>query len=392
VAGPGSRLRLHRDRLTWTLYGWLGTWGWFVFGFGPTVPLLRAEQGTSRTVAALHGTMLAVGAVLAGVLVVALTRRLGRRTVIAAGTATVGVGAALLVSGGGLEVTLPGALLAGTGGSTALNATSPALAEHHGPAGAAAISEGNAAAAAVGVAAPLAVGASVAAGWGWRPGLGVVVVLAAVAAALVHRLPIERALGSGAPRGPRGGGRAPLGGAFWALLGVLSVGVGVEFGTTFWAGDLLQVRLGAAPGQATAAVTGFVAGMAGGRLLAGRLALRVSAPRLVAGALVTAAVGWLLLWTATALVVAVAGLVVCGLGVALLFPLSVAMLIDASRGRGDVASGAGSAAAGCAIGLSPFVLGALADAVGPHRGFLLVPALLAVAAVLLAVSRRAARR
>ncbi|MFC5997877.1 MFS transporter [Quadrisphaera sp. GCM10027208] len=403
-AGAG-RLTLRRDGLTWTLYGWLGTWGWFVFGFSPAVPLLRAEQGTSRSVAALHGTMLALGAVLAGWFGVALTRRFGRRAVISGGALTLALGVLLLVSGGGLEVTLPGALLAGTGGSTALNATSPALADHHGPAGAAAISEANAGAALVGVLAPLALGASVAAGLGWRPAVGVAAALGVAAFLAVRRLPPDPALDrpgpapdrpdqaldrSGPPAPPAGTPR--LGLRFWSLVGVLALGVGVEFSTTFWAGDLLQVRLGAAPGTAAAAVTGFVAGMAVGRLLAGRLALRFSPARLLLAGLLTAGAGWLVLWTAPTVPAAVVGLVVAGGGVALLFPLSVSLVMAASGGRPDLGSAAGSVGAGVAIGSAPFALGALADAVGPHQGFLLVPVLLLSAAALLLTAVGAGRR
>lgn len=396
-AGAG-RLTLRRDGLTWTLYGWLGTWGWFVFGFSPAVPLLRAEQGTSRSVAALHGTMLALGAVLAGWFGVALTRRFGRRAVISAGALTLALGVLLLVSGGGLEVTLPGALLAGTGGSTALNATSPALADHHGPAGAAAISEANAGAALVGVLAPLALGASVAAGLGWRPAVGVAAALGVAAFLAVRRLPPDPALDRPEPAHHRPGPPAPpvetprLGLRFWSLVGVLALGVGVEFSTTFWAGDLLQVRLGAAPGTAAAAVTGFVAGMAVGRLLAGRLALRFSPARLLLAGLVIAGAGWLVLWTAPAVPAAVVGLVVAGGGVALLFPLSVSLVMAASGGRPDLGSAAGSVGAGVAIGSAPFALGALADAVGPHQGFLLVPVLLLSAAALLLTAVGAGRR
>jgi len=386
TAGAGP-LRLHRDGLTWALYGWLGTWGWFVFSMGPAVPLLRAEQGTSRSVAALHGTAMAIGAVLAAYLAVTLARRFGRRTVITGGALLLTAGVALLVSGGGLEVTLPGALLAGTGGSTALNATSPALAQHHGPAGAAALSEGNAVAALVGVLAPLALGLSVAAGLGWRPALAVGGVLALGAALSLRRVADVPALGPAARPAPRGS-RAPLGRRFWMLLGVLSIGVGVEFSTTFWAGDLLQARLGASPGVAAGAVTGFVAGMAAGRFAAGRLALRHSPVRLLMVALLTAGAGWLVLWTAPGVPAGVAGLVLSGLGVALLFPLAVSLLMAASGGRPDVASAAGSAGAGVAIGSAPFALGALADAVGPHLGFLLVPALLLVAGVLLIAAVR----
>lgn len=356
------------------------------------MPLLRDEQGTTRSVAALHGTVLAVGAVLAGLLGVALTRRLGRRAVVTAGALLVAAGVLLLVGGPGLPATLAGALLAGTGGSIALTATSPALAEHHGPAGAAALAEGNAVAALVGVAGPLAVGGAVAAGLGWRPAVAVAVPLAVVAAATLRAVPNEPALGRGAPRRPAGAARPPLGVPFWLLTGVLSLGVGVEFATTFWAGDLVADRLEVGPGAAVASVTAFVAGMAVGRFVAGRLALRHAARPLVLGAIGVAVVGWALLWLATGLPVALTGLLVAGLGVALLFPLSLSLLMDASRGRRDTASSVGSVGTGVAIGTAPFVLGALSDAVGPHRGFLLIPVLLAVAAALLVGSGVAGRR
>ena len=72
-------MTVQRDRLTWSIYSYLGLWGWFLYSFGPSVPLIRAEQGTSRAVAGLHGTSLAVGALLAAALTVPVTRRLGRR-------------------------------------------------------------------------------------------------------------------------------------------------------------------------------------------------------------------------------------------------------------------------------------------------------------------------
>ena len=53
-----------RGPATWLTYSQLGIYGYFLYGFGPTVPLLRDEQGFSRTVAGLHGTALAVGALL----------------------------------------------------------------------------------------------------------------------------------------------------------------------------------------------------------------------------------------------------------------------------------------------------------------------------------------
>ena len=64
----GQVPRLTRDRTTWLIYAQLGLWGFFLYGFGPVVPLLRDEQGTSAAVASLHSTAIAVGALLGGAL------------------------------------------------------------------------------------------------------------------------------------------------------------------------------------------------------------------------------------------------------------------------------------------------------------------------------------
>ena len=75
------------------------------------------------------------------------------------------------------------------------------------------------------------------------------------------------------------------------------------------------------------------------------------------------------------------GLLACGLGVALYFPLGLARAIAASGGRPDRASARVGIGAALASGVGPFVLGALADATGIHAAMLVVPVLLVVAAV-----------
>ena len=376
--------RLHRDPLTLCLYGAFAAWGWFLFGFGPTVALLREEQGTSRGVAGLHGTAMAVGSGLAGVLAVALARRWGRRRVVTAGLGVLAVGVALVVSGLGLAATLTGALVSGLGGLMAINAAGPALADHHGERATAALTEGNAVCTALGVLSPVALGALAATALGWRAATLVTLPLVALALVTLRRLPDEPALGRPAP--PRPGPRQPLGRTFWLLWGVIVCGVAAEFATTFWAGDLLSARLGVGDGAAAAAVGAFVLGMTVGRGFAARMALVLRPRVLLAWALVVAAAGWAVLWTATAPAVFVAGLGVCGLGVSLLFPLTLAMLMAASGGRADSAAAMGSVGSSFASGVAPFALGALGDLVGPHRGFLMVPALLAAALILLVAS------
>ena len=72
--------RLVRDRVTWLIYAQLGLFGYFLYGFGPVVPLLRDEQGVSLRVASLHGTGIAIGALAGGALFPVLARRYGRGT------------------------------------------------------------------------------------------------------------------------------------------------------------------------------------------------------------------------------------------------------------------------------------------------------------------------
>jgi fucose permease len=113
------------------------------------------------------------------------------------------------------------------------------------------------------------------------------------------------------------------------------------------------------------------------------LALRVRPGLLLLVSVAVTAVGWLVLWLATSLAVAVVGLAVSGLGMAFHFPLGVSRSLEASGGLTDLASGRIALGGGLAIGLAPFVLGALSDAVGVHAAFVLVPALLAAAGLLL---------
>jgi predicted MFS family arabinose efflux permease len=349
------------------------------------VPLLREEQGTSLTVAGLHGAMLAGGALVAGLATPVLVRRHGRGAALWGGLAAVCAGILLYTGLTALAATLLGTLLAGTGGSMTINATAPALGEHHGRSGPAAISEGNAVAAGVGVLGPLAVGAAVATGVGWRAGplvtVGLVVVLAVVLGRT--RVPPPFAPAAGTPAG------TSLPAAYWVLWAVLVASVGVEFCMTLWAAEALRTSAGLGAGAASAGVTGFVAGIAVGRLAGGRLALRAAPDVLLLGALGVAAGGFLLFWATELPVVAVAGLVVTGLGVALLYPMAIVLAMAASGGRPDLAIGRAGLGVALAIGAAPFALGAVADALGTRRAFLIVPGLLAVAAAGVVTARRA---
>lgn len=386
-AGVGPGPVLQRDRVTLAVYLMAASWGWWLYAFGPAMVLLRDEQGTSRTVASLHGTMQAAGALLAGLLVPLLVRRFGRRRLLAMGCTGMLAGILLLVVGPGLPFTLAAALLAGTTGSIAFNMTTPVLAALHREVSTAAISEANAVAATMGLLAPLVLGVAVAAGVGWRAAMVIAALLMMATVVAVVRAGASLAW-STRPARPSGG-RQGFSRSFWAVWVTLVACIGVEFATAFWAADLLMTGKGMTPGRASAAVSALVGGMAAGRWAAVRLARRWAAPRMLAVALGVAAGGWALMWAAPGPATAVAGLGLLGLGLSWHFPLAISLLMDAAGARTDAASGLASVGAGLASGAAPFVLGAAADRVGPQQAFLVVPVLLVVAFVSL---RLAARR
>jgi predicted MFS family arabinose efflux permease len=372
-------VRLDRDRLTWLTYLQLGCYGYFLYGFGPSVSLLRDEQGVSRSVAGLHGTSLALGSLLSALLVAPLVLRLGRAPVMWGGMATMCAGLVTYTSSTALPVTLGGAFVGAFGGSFVVVSNAPVLSDRHGAAGPSAISEANAVAAGVGTLAPLVVGGAVALGLGWRP-------------AMLLLLPVVLALavlgrGVRLPRPPRAAGRAERGGRlpgrYWSSWAVVTAGIAVEFCLVLWTAEVLREQTGLAPGPAAAGVTALVGGMAAGRLAGGRLALRRPVDTLLYGAILTTATGFVAFWLTSSVWVALPGLVVCGLGVALFYPLGIARAIAASEGRPDQASARAGVGAALAAGAGPFVLGAAADAVGLHWALLVVPALLLTAATLL---------
>jgi predicted MFS family arabinose efflux permease len=367
--------RLHRDRRTWLTYAQLGTYGYFLYGFGPALTLLREDVGFSRTVAGLHGTALAVGALLAALCVAPLSVRFGRTAMIWAGLVLLCLGVAIFTAFTAVPLTLFGSFVTSFGGSFVVTCSSTVLAAVHHESGPAAITEANAVAAGVGAIAPLVVGASVAVSLGWRAAVLVVIPIVAVEAVAGRRAAVVPR-----PEPAYGGGRAArLSRRYWVSWVVVTAGIGVEFCLALWSADLLQHRTSLSRAAAAASVTALVAGMAVGRTFGGRLALRLPLDRLLVGAVGVNAVGFAVFWLATWPLLAIAGLAVAGLGVALYFPLGLARAIGASEGRPDQASARVGLGAALASGGGPFVLGALADHIGIHAAMLVVPALLVVA-------------
>ncbi|MEU1685650.1 MFS transporter [Micromonospora sp. NPDC005707] len=429
--------RLTRDRTTWLTYAQLGLWGFFLYGFGPVVPLLRDEQGTSAAVAGLHSTGIAVGALAGGALFAPAARRLGRGPAIWLGLAGVAAGVIALSLLHPLPATIAAVAVIATFGMVVISGVSVVLTAHHGPAAPAALTEANAACAGMGILAPLVIGATVDAGLGWRPAMaaevGLITLVALAAVTLRVRIPkaapavaaaadpptspppasspildtyrsprteivqdpprpaaMEAAARAGVdPVGRAVPGRLPR--AYWIAWVLMSVTGSIEVCLSLWTADVLRTHAGLTAGGASAAVAAIVCGMFAGRLAGGRLALRWPPVPLLLAALTVSLTGFALFWSAPVDWLAVTGLVVLGLGNALHYPLAISIALAAAGPAADKAAGWASYSMGVGFGIAPVALGWVADGVGPHLAFLLLPGFIAAAMLLTVRLGRALR-
>ncbi len=370
-----------RDRLTLLVYCQLGLWGYFLFGFGPVVPMLRDDLGISNTVAGLHATMLSAGSVTAASLYPRLARTLGRQGTARLGMAGLATGVAVLCSAEVLAVTLTGVFIAGGFGSLLVTGSAVILRERHGAGAPAAITEANAVAAAFGLVGPGLIAAAAALDLGWRPVMLGVVLIAAAVALTLGREPIPDGIASS--RGTKG--KLPR--RYWGAWLVVAMSIGIEASMTVWSSDLLRESAGMSEGAAAAGVSVLLAGMFTGRVLGARLARQRPEGALLA-ALFLAGGGFVVFWTAGTAAQGLLGLAVMGLGMSLHYPLSVTAAIEAGDGHPDLAAGRAALGVGAAAALMPLAMGAMSDAAGISAAFALVPILLAVAVTSLIVSSR----
>lgn len=373
MTSTGELKPLH-DRPTWISFGQISTWVWMLFAFGATQALLRDELGSTRSVTSLYSLAMASGGLICGFVFAALARRFGRRRMLRAGSFITIAGLLLYVTGTSVAVTIAGIGITGLGGAFIIVGSSAFLTDHQRGAAPAALSEGNAIGALAGLLAPLAVGACVAAGWGWRP---------AVLAACVALLVLELARGRTASYDQAAGGATEVPGRlpaiFWWSAILLTCTAGAEFCLTFWVADLLRDRGGFGAAAAAAGLSAVVIGMAIGRFGGARLAQVMDPERLLMIGIVVCMAGFAAVWITTVAWLMLAGLVVTGIGMGVHWPLGITRAVRASAGRSNRASAMASVATGLAVAAAPALLALLAQGLGIHVAFLLVPVLLLLA-------------
>lgn len=355
-----------------------GLLGYVLNGLGPVLPHLQEALSLSRGQVAAYPTLYAAGMMVMGFAGHGVVGRWGR-------SASFRLAALALGAAAGLLAFTPSALLAG-GGAVVMGASAAlmmvvvqaTLADEHGPHMIGAISEANAVSSFAAIVGPLVIGAALATGIGWRLGYAALPILisgylawAAIGGSEAPPVPAEQPLGV-SPSGQRRN---------W--LGILAV-VAVEFAFVFWATDYMRSVVGLDDAPSAWLTSFFFVGMVTVRALGARF--RVGRPeRALLWALAVCLVGFGLFWAGGAsshsALIAGAGLLVAGSGVALLYPLSFTRFLQGSTRGSAHASGRAALASAAAIGLSPLLLGQVADATGLFGAMLVIPVLIVLAAL-----------
>ena len=382
----------HRDRLTWTLFSGLFGFGVLNAILGPALPYLQAEEHISYLPGALHQLAFAVGGGLAGVLAIRVEARLGRGVTIRLGLAAAAIAGLAVGYGDAIAVTVPGAFFMSLFGTSALVRMWAALADAHGPRRTVAMTEGEVMVSLGGTVVPLVLAGVAATVLTWRFAFvaGAAVVLTAVLAMGAVRIPRPERIVAPDLR-PRAT-ELPAPSSPVPTLVIIFAIVALEFSLSFWLASYLNRNVDIGRADAVLMVSGLYAANLTGRVLASRLARRVTGERLLAASLVLALVGLPILLAARGAAVAAVGIALTGIAIGAMFPLTSSMHVGVSSRNADGAIGQVTGIASIGQILGPFAVAAIAQAAGLRVGLLILPGLVLLAASGLTGHNRQARR
>jgi MFS family permease len=374
----------HRDRRTWAAYLLLGLFAYLETSIGPAMPFLRAQLGIGYTVASLHFSAFAAGAIVMGLTGERWVRRIGRNRALWGGIGGMIAGALLIAFSPVVAGTILGALAMGVFGTLSLMANQAVLSDLHGAQRTIALTESNVAATSMAILAPLIIGSVAAAGLGWQWGL----VLTVPWAMLLWWSFRGVRFPSAPPVAHHHAAGARLPAAFWMLCLVLFLVSSVEWCMAYWGAEFLASVVRLNPATAATAMTIFFAAMAGGRLLGSRLVRRYASLTVLLSAIVVALGGFLLFWLAPMPAASLPGLFLAGLGIANFYPLTVAVATGVAPHLIDEATARLAVAGGTALLVAPLAVGAISDVAGMRWGFgIVVPLLLTAFASVVVATR-----
>ena len=368
--------KIERDKFFWTIALQTLVINFFLGGFGPAQPLLRADQGTSLTIAGLHGTAMGVASIFAGFANPWLSHKFGRSNAGWIGFYIFLVGLVAISFLQPVPLTILAAGIAGFGVSTVINSSVTSLNSRYKAMAPIAVGQANGVASVGYVLGTFTIGniAQQAPDF-WRLGL-LLILPVGLYLAFFYR---EKSDEPHVPHvdGPQSGKLSP---AFWiAWFGFIAT-ISTEFATAFWAAALVRDRTDASAAISTIAIMALGTGMGLGRFFGGRVMHKLSLDHQLLAILGLQLLSFVGIWLSHNLAISIVALLLNGIGISMQFALTSLRLISHSDGRPDLAIGKSSLGAGIAIGGAPFLLGVLGDSFGISRAYLMVPVLILIAA------------
>lgn len=366
-----SKVKL--DSYFWTVAGQITILNFFLGGFGPAQPLLREEQGTSLTVAGLHGTSMGLAAIISGFLYPTVVHKVGRKRAAWSGLALFSLVLPLFVLGNSVYMTLSAVLFACVGFNFVILSSIPLLSHHYPGKSDVVVSQSNAIASVGYVFGTFLVGTLASWGISWRLGLMLCLPVAFLVY-VIGRNKIDDVHDQDAPKQS-----GSLSKKFWLSWIGFFASISTEFSTAFWAASLISERTGAAATISTICVVALGTGMGIGRWFIPIWLKNYSIDKRLEFILYLQLAAFTIFWLSHNLQVSLIALLFVGLGISGQFSLSMLRMMRLSDNRPDLAMGKSSLAAGLAIAISPFFLAFLGDNIGISKAYLMVPILVGVA-------------
>jgi MFS family permease len=362
-----------------------GVLAWFAYlqaAPGLVIAHLRDELHLSYSTGGLHVAAFAVGSMVAGVVSARLERALGRRRLLWSAAALMGAGAIGLTAGRVAAVTVGSVLVMGAGGGLLLVTIQAVLSDRHGERRAVALAEANVAASIAYVVLIGVLSLMAALQAGWRVALLASLIVPVLMWWSNRRLAIDAP-----PPSRAAADRLP--GVFRIAAAMFFCMTAAEWCVTAWGATFVEDAAGVSADIAVLLMAGYFGGVVAGRTLGSRLARRHDPARLLALALIVAAVGFAVLWPSQSLAQALAGLSLLGVGLGNLFPMAMSVTVSLAPAQAALAGGRAVAVTSFAVLLAPLTVGTLADATSLTAAFGVVPVVLAVAAAALTLLQRA---
>lgn len=349
-------------------------------GFGPALPLLREQQGTSAAVAGLHGTALGLASIVAGILNARIVHKFGRRNSVWLGLGFFNIGALGFVIFPDAWQTIIAIFLGGIGLSITINNTFMKLRIHFSNNSARAISQANGVNSAFMLTGNFIVGIIASSSFSWKLGLLICMPLSAIIYLTLGRNEVDEYVPeeTGHQRGS-----LPL--KYWISWLGMSFCIAFEFAIAFWAAALLKERTTISAATATTLVLAFPLGMMLGRWFGTYLFPNLDIDQRLKSIIALQGIGFVIFWSSEIVLISFIALFLVGFGTSMQFALSTLRLLRFGAGKEDLAIGKSSLGAGLAIALSPLFLGFLSDHFGIVKAFLFLPALVLSAFIIVAL-------